>query len=357
MLSETKPKPAEKVDPDLLTIGDRTIARGQRVKFDLPVVRLYTHTDLSIPIEIIRGRRPGPCVLCCAALHGDELNGVEIIRRLSLSISRTRISGTLILVPIINVFGFINKTRYMPDRRDLNRCFPGSEKGSIGGRFAHLFCREVVSKATHVLDFHTGAIHRSNLPQIRANLSEPLSVELAHSFDVPVIVDSGIIAGSLREYTNSLDIPAVTYEAGEALRFDERAIRAGLRGARGVLSALGMIRIRKHKPIEPFIAHSTSWVRANQDGVFRPQARLGQRVAKGETLGLIASPLGDDEMIVESPAFGVIIGRTNLPLVNEGDALFNLARFEAPSRTVAESVAEYEADVLSDPRLDEYDTT
>lgn len=357
MPSETRPEPAARVDSDLLTIGDKSVDRGQRVKFDLPVVQLYTHTDLSIPIEIIRGKRPGPCLLCCAALHGDELNGVEIIRRLSVSISKVRISGTLILVPIINVFGFINKSRYMPDRRDLNRCFPGSEKGSVGSRFANLFCQEVVSKATHVVDFHTGAVHRSNLPQIRANLAEPLSVELAHSFDVPVIVDSGIIAGSLREYTSMRDIPAVTYEAGEALRFDERSIRAGLRGARGVLSALGMTRVRRHNRVEPFIAHSTSWVRANQDGIFRPTARLGQRVATGETLGAVASPFGENEVTVESPSFGVIIGRTNLPLVNEGDALFNLARFEEPSRRVAESVADYDAEVLSDPQYDEFDTT
>lgn len=311
--------------------GD-TIAPGSRKQIDVPVARLYTHTPLDIPVEVIHGRQEGPVLLVCAAIHGDEINGVEIVRRLLASSQLKRMRGTLIAVPIINVFGLVQQTRYLPDRRDLNRCFPGSEKGSLGGRMAALFRQEIVDQATHVIDLHTGAIHRTNLPQIRTRLdvgSE--TADMADAFGAPVIINSDLRDGSLRHYAESRGIPVLTYEAGEALRFDEWAIAPGVRGVLRVMRRLGMLSgdKRQRKPPAAEIANSSRWVRAPIDGILRPRVRLGARVSKNDLLGHVAGPFGNDEAPVRAVADGIVIGMTRLPLVNEGEALFHIARFEA----------------------------
>jgi predicted deacylase len=320
-----------------LRIHDREIGLGQRVTVDLPVAQLYTHTELNIPLQVVRGRRDGPVVLLCAAIHGDELNGVEIIRRLLRHRALGRLRGTVIAAPVVNVFGFIHRSRYLPDRRDLNRCFPGSERGSLGSRVAELFKREVVDRCTHLVDLHTGAIHRSNLPQVRADMDDPQIAALARAFGLPVILDSSPLEGSLREVAAAAGIPAIVYEAGEALRFEEASIRAGVRGCVRVLRHLGMLppsRRGRDAAWEPFVARSSQWVRAEIDGVFRPHAELGAHVQKGDLLGVVGSPMGEGEVEIRAPAPGVLIGRNNIPLVNEGEALFHIARFDALGEVV-----------------------
>ena len=169
-------------------LAGHTILPGQRSQIDVPVARLYTHTPLHITVEVGHGRREGPVILVCGGIHGDEINGVEIVRRLLRSKAIKSLRGTLIAVPVVNVFGFLQQTRYLPDRRDLNRCFPGSENGSLGGRIAALFREQIVDQATHIIDLHTGAIHRTNLPQIRAQLSPGSETErMADAFGAPVI--------------------------------------------------------------------------------------------------------------------------------------------------------------------------
>lgn len=309
-----------------------SVAPGSRQQIDVPVARLYTHTPLHIPVEVIHGRQDGPVLLVCAAIHGDEINGVEIVRRLLGSRQLNRLRGTLMAVPIINVFGLVQQTRYLPDRRDLNRCFPGSEKGSLGGRIAALFRQEIVDQATHVIDLHTGAIHRTNLPQIRTRLDVGSETEeMAHAFGAPVIINSDLRDGSLRHYAQSRGIPVLTYEAGEALRFDEWAIAPGVRGVLRVMRRLGMLsgEKRHRTPRAAEVANSSGWVRAPIDGILRPQTRLGVRVAKGDVLGHVAGPFGNDENKVLATADGIVVGMTRLPLVNEGEALFHIARFEA----------------------------
>ena len=314
-----------------LILGGQSIPPGTRLNIDLPVALLHTQTPMNMPVQIIRGRKDGPRLFVSAAIHGDELNGVEIIRRLNQEKVLSRLHGTLITIPIVNVFGVIHHSRYLPDRRDLNRSFPGSERGSLAGRLADLFMTEIVANSTHGIDLHTGALHRDNLPHLRVNLEDPETERLARAFGVPVIINSDLRDGSLREVAAERGIPMLLYEAGEALRFDELSIRAGVKGILSVMRELAMLpksRSKVKKQIEPLVARSSIWARATESGIFRTYAALGSRVAKGEVLGAIASPFGDNNVDLLSPHSGIVIGKSKLPLVNEGDALFHIARFQ-----------------------------
>lgn len=318
-----------------IIIGDTEVRPGERVNLNLPVADLYTSTSLGMPVQVICGRRAGPVMFVSAAIHGDELNGVEVIRRLlKLKVLR-QIRGTLLAVPIVNVHGFLNQSRYLPDRRDLNRSFPGSSKGSIAARLAHLFVEQIVSKADYGIDLHTGAINRSNLPQIRANLDDAETLDIATVFGAPVIIDSNIRDGSLRGCAAENGMPMLIYEAGEALRFDETSIRAGLRGILNVMRHIGMLAEgKKRKRVIPVVARSTQWVRAAASGIVSGKAPLGSTVTAGQRLALISSPLGDEQHSVLAPFDGIVIGRSNLPLAHEGDALFHLSSFKDVTKAV-----------------------
>ncbi len=314
-----------------LKINGISFIAGTRTTVELPAGRLYTHTPMTIPVHVVKGKRLGPRLFISAAIHGDEINGVEIIRRLLKLPALKRLRGTIIAVPIVNIHGLINHSRYLPDRRDLNRSFPGTEKGSLAARLANLFMQEIVSQSTHGIDLHTGAVHRSNLPQIRANLDDEETDTLARAFEVPVIISSNLRDGSLREAAAEHGIPMLLYEAGEALRFDEVSIRAGVKGIINVMRNLEMLppsRSKSKKHIEPVVARSSSWVRAPDSGILRAMVALGSRVKKNTLLGVVADPFGETETTITSTFNGIVIGRTNLPLVNEGDALFHIARFE-----------------------------
>ena len=322
----------------VIRINGTDVEPGQRLTIDIPVARLHTHTPVNMPVHIIRSKRPGPCLFVCAAVHGDEINGVEIIRRLLRQPGLKRLHGTLLAVPIVNVFGFLNHTRYLPDRRDLNRSFPGSEKGSLTARLADLFVREIVEHATHGIDLHTGAVHRTNLPQIRANLEDAETERLARAFSAPVLLNTDTRDGSLRQVATDMGVTMLLYEAGEALRFDEITIRAGVHGIIEVMRALDMLPAsrRKRQSSEPVIALSSSWIRAPASGILRTVAPLGAHIRRGTLLGMISDPFGEQEIEVRTNFSGVIIGRNNLPLVNEGDALFNIGRFEKPKDVAAQ---------------------
>jgi uncharacterized protein len=325
------------------------VAPGERKVIDIPVAQLYTHTPLYLPVQVIHGRREGPVLMVCAAIHGDELNGVEIIRRLLAMPSLRNFRGTLVAVPIVNVFGFIQQTRCLPDRRDLNRCFPGSEKGSLGARIAHLFKTEIIDKSTHIIDLHTGSMHRSNLPQIRACLDLPATEAMARAFGVPVILNAALRDGSMRSVAEAAGIPVITYEAGEALRFDELSIQAGVKGVVSVMRQLEMLpRAKRTQTVAtPLIAKNSNWVRAESDGIMRPLVELGSRVRRGDPLAEISDPFGANESKVISPYNGIVIGQVNIPLVNEGEALFHIARFQEIDEA-EKQVQEFTADILQD---------
>ena len=289
------------------------IAPGKRATIALPVTKLYTHAPIEIPIHVIRGKQDGPRLFISAAIHGDEINGVEIIRRLIKHTALKRLRGTLVAVPVVNVHGLINHSRYLPDRRDLNRSFPGSERGPLASRLAFLFMKEVVDKCTHGIDLHTGAIHRANLPQIRANLDDEETASLAMAFSVPVLLNSTMRDGSLREAAAENGIPMLLYEAGEALRFDEVSIRAGVRGIINVMRELAMLPPSKRKKAEskePMVARSSAWVRAPSSGIFRPVVALGAKVEKEGLLGIIEDPFGTPpKSKITSPRLPVALRR------------------------------------------------
>lgn len=335
-----------------LIINDQSIAPGSSALINLPLPRLYTHTLMTMPIHVIRGKKPGPRLFVSAAIHGDELNGVEIIRRLLKQPALNKLHGDLIAIPMVNVYGIIHHSRYLPDRRDLNRSFPGSKSGSLAARLADLFMTEIVVKCTHGIDLHTGAIHRSNLPQIRANLDDPETLLLAKSFRVPVLLNSNLRDGSLRESAVARDIPMLLYEAGEALRFNEVSIRAGLNGILGAMQHLEMVAAKKnqkHTVSEPFVARSSQWVRAPGSGIFRAAKSLGEKVKRNDVLGVINDPVATLETPVISPCNGLIIGRSEIPLVHEGEAIYHIAQFE-DNREVAEQVEAFQDNIS--PELD-----
>lgn len=314
----------------ILSIAGTNVPAGRRMTINIPIARLYTHTEMTMPVHVLRGRQDGPRLFLTAAVHGDEIVGVEIIRRLLKLKVLNRLRGTLLAVPVVNVYGFLNHSRYLPDRRDLNRFFPGSEKGSLTSRLAHIFMAEIVENSTHGIDLHAGSNHRVNLPQIRASVDDPETRRLALSFGVPVVLNANLRDGSLRQAVSAKQIPMLLYEAGEALRFDEMAIRIGVKGILAVMRAIGMLpgKSLNPSPIQPLIASSTSWVRAPMSGILRTTARLGAEVQSGAKIGEIADPFGENETEVISSHSGIVIGRTNLPLAHRGDALFHIARFE-----------------------------
>ncbi|WP_236994836.1 M14 family metallopeptidase [Granulosicoccus antarcticus] len=333
-----------------MVIGGKSIQPGQRCYVDLPLPPLYTHTSVAMPVHVIHGKQPGPVLFVTAAIHGDEINGIEIIRRLLATKSLSRLAGTLIAVPVVNVYGFVSQSRYLPDRRDLNRSFPGSETGSMAARLANTLMSEIVAKCTHGIDLHTAAEGRANFPQIRVDLdSHPELLPLAEAFAPPILVDSTTRDGTLRGAAGNL--PLLLYEAGEALRFDDLAIRAGLKGVLNVMRHLKMLPANKsgERRGKPWLANNSAWMRAPQSGILRSRIRLGGIVEEGGVLGYISDPFGESEQAVISDASGVLIGITKLPLVHEGEALYHVATTESTksaARAVHDFHLEYEQPVM-----------
>ncbi len=312
-----------------LVIGGETIPRGRRVRLDLPVARLTTGTMMSLPVTVISGKKPGPRLWLSAAIHGDELNGVDIIRRVARALKPNRLTGAVIAVPVVNIFGLLEQSRYLPDRRDLNRSFPGSSRGSMASRLAALFMREVVSQCTHGIDLHTAAIHRINLPQVRADLEDPATYAFAQAFGAPVIIHASHRDGSLRQAAAKRHIPTLLYEAGEALRFDEDAIQTGVDGIYRVMDYLGMYSPPDTVAPTPVEARETRWVRASRGGIWHRSIALGEMVKQRQPLGFISDTFGDKPVQVRSPMAGLVIGHGQNPLVNQGDALVHIARVTA----------------------------
>lgn len=305
------------------------VAPGKRARAEIEVARLYDFTKMTVPLEVIHGKEEGPVLFVTAAIHGDEINGVEIIKRLLNSPLFSKMKGTLIAVPIVNVFGFNAKQRYLPDRRDLNRCFPGAVDGSLAAQLAHAVMQEVVKRSTHGIDLHTGAIHRTNYPHVRAALDDPQILNMAQSFGAPLLIHSGLRDGSLREAARDVGVPVLLYEGGEALRFNESVIRMGVRGIFSVMQHIGMLppslRIRPAPASQ--LARSSYWVRAPHSGMMTTRLRIGDSVEPEQLLGTISDPFGRHRFEVKAKDAGVVIGMTQIPLLNEGDATFHIASY------------------------------
>lgn len=306
-------------------IGDVTISPGRRERLHLRVARLPAGGWLSLPIEVVHGTAPGPAVFLSGAIHGDELDGVEITRRVIDRLQPAELRGTVVAVPIVNLPGLVAESRYLPDRRDLNRAFPGSAKGSLAARLAHLFMREVVARCSYGIDFHCGSDDRENLPQIRADLDDGDTCRLARAFGAPIAIHAPAPAGSLRRAAVAGGARVLLYEAGEARRFTASAIRVGVDGASRVLAALEMTSGADGATPVSLESHQRRWVRAGRSGVFRLDAELGQRVRKGQVLGEISNALGTERAAVRSRASGLVIGRRIHPIVYQGMALVHIA--------------------------------
>ncbi len=330
-------------------IGGIPISPGQKQTIDLHMGRLYDYTELTMPVEVFRGVEPGPSLFISAAIHGDELVGTAIVKKIINDKRLKKLRGTLIAIPIVNVYGFNTLSRYLPDRRDLNRCFPGTPKGSLGSHIAHLFTNEVIHKCQYGIDFHSGAIHRSNLPQIRTCFDFDSDKDLAEAFGAPVVLNSKIREGSLRETAANLGVQTLLFEGGEALRLNEGVIRFGVNGAFAIMEKIGMLPPGSHKPVSrSYMAHSSYWVRASQSGMISLNRNLGSKVSEGTLLGKITDSFGRNLEKLQSPSEGIVIGVSKLPLVNKGDALFHIATFEDSDlvRKLASELNDYYADGL-----------
>ena len=334
-------------------LGNNHVAPGTRETIDLPVSVLSDHTPVTMSVHVAHGRRPGPTMFVSAAIHGDEVIGVEIVRRLLRAPNLDNLKGTLLAVPIVNAFGFMNHSRYLPDRRDLNRSFPGSAQGSLAARLAHILMQEIVKRSDVGIDLHSAAIHRTNLPQIRVSPSKPETMELAEVFGAPFILTSNIRDGSLRQSAQQEGVDILLYEAGEGLRFDEHAVRTGVTGILRVMRHLGMVSakgIAKPK-VSPIASTSSYWLRAPAGGLLRTFKTTGEEVFKGDVVAAISDPFGemDTEIFIEEG--GLLIGRTNLPIVNEGDGLFHVAKLhknDEAELTIDSLTAQLDGDPLFD---------
>jgi hypothetical protein len=310
-----------------IIIGGASTAPGGRQRLEIPIARLPALGQfLSLPVEVVHGVRPGPCLWLSAAIHGDELNGVEIIRQVRSRVQAETLRGTLVAVPIVNAFGFINESRYLPDRRDLNRSFPGAPNGSLAGRLAHTFMEEIVRKCTHGIDLHTGSDHRTNLPQIRGDFRDAETRACGMAFGAPLMLDAKTRDGSLRDAASRLGIPVLLYEAGEQQRFNDDAIDVGVRGVVRVMAVLGMVP-NDLPPLEAptVLANKTTWVRARTSGMLRLGVRPGEWVRKKHRVGVISDSFGEHNVPLVAPRAGLVIGQTNNPLVRRGDACVHLA--------------------------------
>ena len=315
-----------KVQP--FEIAGQEIAPGGRAIVELPISQLSNGLSMTLPVKVIHGRKPGPVLFVSAAVHGDEIIGVEVIRRLAARPSLKGLAGTLLLIPVVNGYGFLNHSRYLPDRRDLNRSFPGNEGGSLASRLADTFIKDVVARADYGIDIHSAAIHRSNLPQIRVAPGEPKLQELANAFGAPAILMSSLREGSLREAAMQEGVPVLLFEGGEGLRFDETVVRAALAGTLRVMRHIGMLSAKKitSAPAASFLSKKSDWLRAPEGGLLRLSKDLGDAVKAGESLGVVSDLFGENEQAILAKHDGLIVGRATMPVVNEGDAVAHVAR-------------------------------
>ncbi len=314
------------------TIAGQVLEPGTRTEMELRPAKLPSGGWMSIPVVAIHGTNPGPTAWLSAAIHGDEVCGVEIIRQVLSGAKPDDLSGTLLAVPVLNVPGFANGDRYMPDRRDLNRSFPGSKRGSLASRFAHAFMSEIVQHCDIGIDLHTGSDHRRNVPQIRADLTDTKTAELTEAFAAPFAMHSRLRDGSLREAACGAGATVLLYEAGEAWRFDRESIAVGVRGVRRVLSHVGMIDPAiAAEPVAPTtILGASSWVRSPQSGLARLDVDLGEQVTDGDPIGVVADAIGTTERVIRASRTGVVVGRNESPVVHRGDALVHIGTYEPP---------------------------
>lgn len=305
-----------------------TVAPGESLEINLSTAMLHTHNKIEVPIIIERSKFSGPTVLFTAGIHGDEVNGIEVVRQLiAKGINKPKI-GTIICIPIVNIFGFLNKSREFPDGRDLNRVFPGSRKGSLASQFANQLTKEIMPHVDYCMDFHTGGSSRFNIPHIRVNGKDEQLNELAEIFNAPYTLHSKNIKKTFRSYCAKNKIPMLLFEGGKSNSIDNVVSNTGVNGAKRVLDHLGMLR-SKFKVSSPrkkaVLITSSKWLRASTSGMFKPSVKAGAKVETGDVLGHITDPYGKVHYWIRANIPGYIINVNEAPIVYQGDALFHIS--------------------------------
>lgn len=310
--------------PDIIQINGEKIGRGENKELDLKIARLPTYTNIDLPVRVIRAKKPGPVVLLTGGLHGDEINGIEIVRRLLANKMLQLQMGSVIAIPLMNVYGFIQTVRGVPDGKDINRSFPGSKTGSLAKLVAYKIMNDIIPKIDFGIDFHTGGSSRSNFPQIRCVLDNEKNLELARAFAPPVIIHSALINKSFRKAAFRKRKHILVYETGESMRFDQNGIQEGINGTLRLLKHLGMIS-EAPAPHQSEIYEKLDWVRASYAGLYHTRVKLGEAIEKGMILGAITDPYGNEQKKIKSRFTGRIIGINNCPVVHKGDAVLHVA--------------------------------
>jgi uncharacterized protein len=311
--------------PDIIEINGYKIRRGEDELINLNIARLPTYTSIDLPIRVIRAKKNGPVLLFTGGLHGDEINGIEIVRRMLAKNLVTPDAGTVIAIPLMNVYGFIQNVRGVPDGKDINRSFPGVKGGSLAKLVAYTIMNEVIPIIDYGVDFHTGGASRSNYPQVRCVFDIEKNMEMALAFAPPVILHSPLIDKSFRKAAYRKGKHILVYETGESLRLDELGIQEGINGAIRLMKHLGM---KQEAPTagETETFDKSAWVRARYAGLFHPRVRLGEHVKLRQTIGTITDPYGNESFRIVNKHDGRVIGLNNNPVVHKGDAIFHIAK-------------------------------
>jgi uncharacterized protein len=324
-----------------LQICNAIIHPGEQANLALPLPDLYSCTSLYMPIKVMHGKESGPCLLVFSAVKSDELNGLEIINRLNQSIDFNQLKGTLITVPVLNILGMIDPSR-AHKLTSLDGCFPGTENGSYGERLAYIFTREILSKADACIELQTGSLNHDILPQIYCDLNNAQTKYLAEQFTAPVVTNVNTQANSLRKTIEQLAIPALVYQGGEAMRFNEPAIKLGVCGIQHIMRALNMLGDAEHdeqNTYRPIFSQDQDWIRAHRSGVLLSTVELGEKIQKGQRIGIINDPFSADTAeVVHAEQEGIVVGINCNPLIHEGQTIFKVASFIDNNR--AKSVLE-----------------
>ena len=308
-----------------IKINGKSIALGDSVRVKANIAKLPSGTLIDLPVYVFRSKKKGPTVLLSGGLHGDEINGIEIIRRMLDESKFDMLNrGTVVAIPVMNIYGFLNFSREVPDGKDINRSFPGHSGGSLAARVAHFLNKNILSQIDYGIDFHTGGSSRFNFPQVRYAETDKKAAELANAFAPPVILKSGFIEKSLRKQAYKMGKSMLVYEGGESLRLDEEVVREGVDGALRVLHHLKMIDNAPLRNVEPIILEQSTWVRAKRSGIYTGTMKSGMSIGKNDTIGMITDPFGEFKVKIKANRPGFIIGHNNMPVVNQGDALIHL---------------------------------
>ncbi|MGH0035443.1 MAG: succinylglutamate desuccinylase/aspartoacylase family protein [Myxococcota bacterium] len=333
-----------------LSVLGSEVQPGESRRLSLKVSESFGGTSVATPVTVVHGSAPGPTLCLTAGIHGDEIIGIEVVRRVVAQLEPDGVRGTVIGVPVVNPLGFRRSSRYLPDRRDLNRYFPGRETGSSASRIAYRFFEQVVRRCEVLVDFHSGSFHRSNLPQVRADLTDPALRGLASWFGAPVVLHNAGRRGTLRKAAHEAGIEAILYEAGEPMRFDEESVEQGVEGSLRLMRSLGMIDGPAPAVEDAIFFQGSRWIRTDEGGIFLGERQLGDLVMEGDHLGTVTDPFTNDRVEIVSPFAGRVIGRALDQVVIPGFALYHLGTRQY--ETLVDLDADVDADAL-ERELDE----